>query len=252
MALSIRLSYIQPYLAEFVCSFIFGFTVYSAIMLTTLKEMVAGQILIGLAIALVSVSLIWSFMDITLAHFNPAITFATIVFCKIPIIRGIFFIIAQGLGFMLAAIVTLGSFPGNWRNVMDTIRPKPGPDVATGEVICIEIFLTGILVFNVFAVAVNSYKQQKDKKNEDELGQPRDESKIPDRSMFNPITIGFTLGFLGLLGGSTSGGAFNPGIVWAPVLFSGVWRDSWKYWVGQFVGAFGAGLIQLLLYYPYN
>lgn len=252
MARSIRLSYIQPYFAEFVCTFIFGFTVYSAIMLTTLQEIEAGQILIGLAIGFVSVSLIWSFMDITLAHFNPAITFAAIVFCKIPILRGIFFIIAQCLGFMLAAVVTLGSFPGDWTFVMDTIRPTPAPDVATGKVICIEIFLTGILVFTVFAVATNTYKKQKDKTDEEELGLPREQSKIPDRSMFNPITIGLTLGFLGFLGGSTSGGAFNPGIVWAPVLFSGEWGDSWKYWVGQFTGAFGAGLIQSLLYYPYN
>ncbi|KRH92200.1 Major Intrinsic Protein (MIP) Family [Pseudoloma neurophilia] len=250
MPTSFRISYVQTYFAEFICSFIFGFTVYSAIVLTTLKEMAAGQILIGVAIGFVSISIIWAFCDITVAHFNPAITFATVIFCKLPIIKGIFYIIAQGLGFMLAAVVVLGSFPGNWRQIMNIIRPKPADGVVTGEVICIEIFLTGILVFIVFCSAVNSYKQQKDKKNLEQLGE--NTSDIPDRTMFIPLIIGSTLGFLGLLGGSTSGGAFNPAIVWAPVLFSGVWRDSWKYWVGQFVGAFGAGVIQMVVFYPFN
>lgn len=221
-------------------------------MLTSLKEMAAGQILIGVAIGFVSVAIIWAFMDVTVAHFNPAITFAAVVFCKLPVIKGFFYIIAQGLGFMLAAVVTLGSFPGGWKFTMNTIRPKPAPEAVTGEVICIEIFLTGILVFNVFCMAANTYKSQKDEKAFRELRQDPSDSKIPDRTPYIPLAIGLTLGFLGLLGGSTSGGAFNPGIVWAPVLFSGVWRDSWKYWVGQFVGAFGAGLIQMLVFYPYD
>ena len=202
MAFSFQFSKIQTYFAEFVCSFIFGFTVYAAITLTTLKEMEAAQILIGMSIALVSVAIIWAFMDITVAHFNPAITFATIIFCKVPIIKGIFYMIAQFLGFMLAAIVIVGSFPGDWRAIMDIIRPTPainpqtGEEVATGEVICIEIFLTGILIFIVFASAANSYKSQKDRKNQQELQiDPRD-SNITDRTPFIPLTIGFTLGFL--------------------------------------------------------
>merc|ERR1711915_465183 len=130
---------------------------------------------------------------------------------------------------MLAAAVVIGCFPGSGMEIMDIIRPKPAPEAVTGEVICIEIFLTGILIFMVFAFAANSYKAQKDAKRVRETGLP---TGIPDRTAYIPIVIGFTLGFLGLLGGSTSGGAFNPAIVWAPVLFSGVWGDSWKYWVG--------------------
>lgn len=258
MPLSFKWSKVQTYFAEFICTFIFGFTVYSAILLTTYQEIEGGQILIGLALGFVSVAIIWAFMDLTLAHFNPAITFAAIIFCKVPIIKGIIYIICQGLGFMLAAVVALGSFPGSWETVMKTIRPKPainpfsGDEVEAGRVICIEIFLTGILVFIAFASAANTYKSQKDKKLKEELNIDAEDSKIPDRTAYIPLTIGFTIGFLGLLGGSTSGGAFNPGIVWAPVLFSGVWRDSWKYWVGQFVGGFGGGLIQTLLSYPYE
>lgn len=251
MRLTIQYSRIQTYFAEFACSFLFGFVVYSAILVTTLLEIEAAPILIGLAIALVSVAIIWCFMDVTIAHFNPAITFAAVVFCKIPIIKGILYIISQGLGFMLAAVVVLGCFPGGWREIMDIIRPKPASDAVTGEVICIELFLTGILVFTVFCAAANTYKDQVDARNQRDLRIDPQDSKIPNRKMYVPIMIGFTLGYLGLLGGATSGGAFNPGIVWAPVLLGARWRDSWKYWVGEFVGAFAAGLIQTILFYPF-
>ncbi|ELA47012.1 hypothetical protein VCUG_01543 [Vavraia culicis subsp. floridensis] len=251
MPLSIQYSKIQSYIAECACSFIFGFTVYSAILTTTLNGIVAGPILIGLSIGFVSVVIIFLFVDVTLAHFNPAITFAAVIFRKVPIISGFFYIIAQGIGFMIASLVVQGCFPGSFRPLMNIIRPKQADDATTGEVICIEMFLTGILVFSVFAMAANPYKKQKEERDKRELQIDPSESKIPDRSMFAPVVIGLTLGFLGYLGGSTSGGAFNPGIVWAPVLFSGHWGDSWKYWVGEFVGGFGGALIQVILFYPF-
>lgn len=258
MALSLRFSKIQSYFAEFACSFIFGFTVYSAILVVDLQSIAAGRILIGLAIGFVSVAIIYLFMDVAPAHFNPAITFSAIVFRKQPIISGFLFIISQGLGFMVAALVILGCFPGSYRQLMDIIRPAPIDESSTGKVICIEIFLTGILVFTVFACAINPYKKQKDERDErdrkKESGENAPEharSSLPDRSILAPLVIGLTLGYLGYLGGSTSGGAYNPGIVWAPVLLSGHWGDSWKYWVGQFVGGVCGALIQVVMFYPY-
>lgn len=61
---------------------------------------------------------------------------------------------------------------------------------------------------------------------------------------FAPIAIGFTLGFLCFVGGSTSGGAFNPARAFAPALLSWNWGEHWVYWLGDFSGAAAAGLIQ--------
>ncbi len=61
---------------------------------------------------------------------------------------------------------------------------------------------------------------------------------------FAPISIGFTLGFLGLIGGTVSGGAFNPARVFGPALISGNWRNHWLYWVADFLGAGLAGFAQ--------
>jgi len=52
-----------------------------------------------------------------------------------------------------------------------------------------------------------------------------------NRAGFAPIAIGFTAAVCSLLGGSVSGGAFNPARVFAPAIFSNVWTHQWLYWI---------------------
>ena len=62
---------------------------------------------------------------------------------------------------------------------------------------------------------------------------------------FAPVAIGFTLGFLGLIGGTVSGGAFNPARAFGPTLVSGKgWGNHWIYWIGDLLGAGLAGYAQ--------
>jgi len=65
---------------------------------------------------------------------------------------------------------------------------------------------------------------------------------------FAPFAIGFTVGFLTLIGGAVSGGAFNPARVFAPALFSGEWKNQWVYWLGDLSGAAGAAGVQFLFH----
>ena len=62
---------------------------------------------------------------------------------------------------------------------------------------------------------------------------------------FAPVAIGFTLGFLCLIGGTISGGAFNPARAFGPTIISGQgWGHQWVYWVGDLSGAALAGWTQ--------
>ncbi|TBU02025.1 aquaporin [Hamiltosporidium magnivora] len=250
MSLTFKWKNLQSYLAEMTISFGFGFAVYSAIIGSTLTEQPSTPVIVGLTVALSSVALIYTFVDITIAHFNPAITFAAIVAGKIHILKGFGYILAQALGFMIAAAVVLGCFPGNVSDLLEIIRPKKvSSDVTTGELICTEMFLTGILVFVAFSVAINAYKKPVFKEDREFLINPEPVDTTPDKSILAPLVIGLTLGFLAFLGISSSGGVFNPGIVWAPVLFTGNWVNSWAYWVGEFVGGTAGGLLQVLFLY---
>ena len=67
---------------------------------------------------------------------------------------------------------------------------------------------------------------------------PRVSSHVAIRkNYYAAAVIGLTLGFLSMLGGNISGGAFNPAVVFGPQLISGVWGPVWIYWVGDLLGA---------------
>lgn len=247
MTLTFNWKTIQSFCGEIAASFVFGFAVYSAIISSTITDQSAGPVIVALAVGFSGIAIIYAFCDITIAHFNPAITLAAIVYCKMSIIKGIVYILCQLLGFMIAAGVVLGCFPGKNSELLDIIRPKKVEDTSKGELIFTELVLTGILTFVAFSVAINAFKKVKYVPSKEEKNLPELEEE-PDKTILAPLTIGLTLGFLALLGFGSSGGVFNPGLVWAPVLFSGKWYNSWCYWVGEFVGALvGAGIQVFIL-----
>jgi len=63
---------------------------------------------------------------------------------------------------------------------------------------------------------------------------------------FAPLAIGFTLGMLSLVGGSVSGGAYNPARVFGAAMCSGIWTGQWVFWIGDFLGAAAGGWTQIL------
>ncbi|KAM0677387.1 hypothetical protein BDAP_002070 [Binucleata daphniae] len=246
MSLSANWKRIKSYIAEGCASFLFGFVVYSAILSSNITDQVSTPVIVGLAIAFASIAIIYTFVDVTVAHFNPAITFAAIFFGKLPIIRGFIYIIFQFLGFMVAAAVILGCFPQGASDKLNIIRAKKQADASTGNLICTELFLTGILVFVAFQVAINVYKKPKITKDEGSLPNPGEVDESPDKTILAPLVIGLTLGFLAFLGFGSSGGVYNPGLVFPPVLYTGDWYDSWAYWVAQFVGGLVGAAIQVI------
>ena len=238
----------RKFFGEFVISFLFGYVIYSAILTENLDKLILGKVLVGLSIGFSGTALKYSFSGVTIAHSNPAITIAAICFGKLPIVRGIMFILMQLLGFMGAAAAVLGCFPGDKSILLDIINPNPvKSSVSTINIILTEAFFSGILVFMAFSVAINKYKKPVYDTSEGGEILRRHVHERPDVSALGLLCIGLTLGFLALLGGSSSGGAFNPAVVFAPTVFTGDWSNSWKYWVGEIIGGLVGALIQIVL-----
>ncbi|EEQ81370.1 hypothetical protein NCER_102220 [Vairimorpha ceranae BRL01] len=238
---------LQSYIGEFFASFIFGFAVYTSIIGSAQTGQSAGPIIVALTIALSGVAIIYSFCDITVAHFNPAITFSAMCFRRLPFFGGIFIIIFQVAGFIIAGLASVAVLPGKYKNKLEIARPKRVADnVSRGRIFGTEFFLTAILVYVAFAVGVNPYTPPKDEHG-DQLDP--DEGLTEGRKITAPLAIGFTLGFCALLGIASSGGAFNPGIVLSPMILTGTWDFWWVYLLGQFSGGLlGGGLQRFLLY----
>ncbi len=237
------------------CTFLFIYIVCATaanfVRLKTVNNPVVGALSTGFA----SVALIYSFADISGAHFNPAVTFATIVTRKTGLTKGLMYIGAQLIGAVFSSLILLATFPENFEkgNVAAQVAVVPANDANIGNAFLTELILTFILVYVIFAVAFDTV----DSKGVQVVNTPSGKQKKgagnsltiyttsgATKAGFAPIAIGFTLGFLCFMGGSVSGGAFNPARVFGPAIVGGVWTDHWMYWIADFLGAGMAGYTQ--------
>ena len=96
------------------------------------------------------------------------------------------------------------------------------PGIGVGPGIAIEVVLTFLLVFTVFATAVDP------------------------KGAF-PIIAGFGIGLVVvfdiLAGGPLTGASMNPARSFGPALVSGSWANHWVYWLGPLVGGALAALV---------
>eukprot|EP00026_Physarum_polycephalum_P011870 Phypoly_transcript_12117.p1 GENE.Phypoly_transcript_12117~~Phypoly_transcript_12117.p1 ORF type:complete len:300 (+),score=60.14 Phypoly_transcript_12117:89-988(+) len=245
---------IKAILGEMLCTFLFIYIVCATAAnfarLKTVNNPVVGALCTGFA----SVALIYSFADVSGAHFNPAVTFATIVTRKTGLTKGLMYIGAQLIGAVFSSLILLATFPENYEkgNVAAQVAVVPAQDADIGNAFLTELILTFILVYVIFAVAFDTV----DSKNVQVVNTPEGKQKKGGNSLtiyttsgatkagFAPIAIGFTLGFLSFMGGSVSGGAYNPARVFGPAIVGGVWTDHWLYWIADFLGAGVAGYTQ--------
>jgi len=241
---------IRAVLGELLCTFLFIYVVCATqanfIRLKTVLNPVVGALSTGFA----SVALIYSFADISGAHFNPAVTFATIVTRRTAISRGVMYIAAQLVGATFAALILLATFPEAYGNIATQVALAPAADANIGNAFLMELILTFILVYVIFAVAFDTIDDKSVKVvsagKQAGSGQALTiyTTSGNTKAGFAPIAIGFTLGFLCFMGGSVSGGAFNPARVFGPALVGNKWTAHWMYWIADLLGAGMAGYTQ--------
>jgi len=209
----------------------------------------------AVAVAFNGVANIYSFADISGAHFNPAVTFATVVTGKTTWRKGLAYVGAQLLGSTFASFWFIVTFPDGVQNIAN-LALQPSSSINKFYQVMMEFTLTFILVYVIFSVAfdtVDSNKVEVKQLGGGGKGAKNVQAKAltiyttsgATKAGFAPLSIGFTLGLLSLVGGSVSGGAYNPARAFGPALVSGVWQDQWVYWLGDLLGAAAAGHVQL-------
>lgn len=231
--------FLQSLFAECICTMIFGYAVYAAILNTNNVDYTATDLYVPLAVGFSGIVVIYTFLDHTVCHFNPAITLSAILTRKMDIITGLSYILSQVIGFILAACIVAVNFSRGWEDTMNAISPaRVDKSISNTALLFTEFTLTAILTFVAFENGINS-------KRNPEFSFYGDTPQI-DRSIVVPLTIGLTLGFLAFLAPSTSGGAFNPGLIFAPNLIGNTWNsDAWEFYVGEFTGALFGALLQV-------
>jgi aquaporin TIP len=175
----------------------------------------------GLAIAV----MVAATARISGGHINPAVTFSMVLTGRMKFGPGVVYVAAQLVGAVMGAlllkVVLVDSVEGNLG--AHGLSPALSSD---GAGALVEVVLTFVLVFVVFATAV-------DKRG---LGNAA------------PIAIGLAILIDHFVGVPLTGASMNPARSFGPALVAGEWDDHWVFWVGPLAGGALAGLVYYFIY----
>ena len=174
----------------------------------------------GLAIGASLMVMVYMGGHISGAHYNPAVSVACAMRKKLPWSEVPPYIAAQLAGAVAAALTVRGVLG-------QTFIIAPAEGIGATAAIVIEALYTFALALVVLNVATS----QKTKGNS-----------------FYGLAIGFTILVGAYAGGPLSGGAFNPGVGFGPILVHSMFADGtlgdlWIYIVGPLTGATGAAAV---------
>ncbi len=214
----------QAVFAELIATLLFVFVGAGSVIVVGGPFTDSGAVVvIALAHGLVIALLVAAIARISGGHINPAVTFGAVITGRMKLSTGILYVAAQlagaVIGVLLLEAALVGEVEGNLGAHTLNLNVLDGK----GAGVLIEAVLTFILVFAVFATAIDR------------------------RGMANlaPIAIGLAVLVDNLVGLRLTGASMNPARSFGPALVADLWDDHWVYWLGPLVG----GGLAALVYY---
>jgi aquaporin Z len=223
---------LAAYLAELIGTLLLVFFITSVVVLflSTGSQAQFGTdfAVIGLVHAFLLFGLIVMFGVVSGGHFNPAVTLAAIVIKRIKPLDGVIYMLAQFSGAVLGALLTKGLLLDEGRATHYGAAQVSGLLSGAFPGSIVEGVGTFCLVLVILA-AVYSEKSVKE---------------------WAPLAIGTTLGFIVMVGGPLTGGAYNPARWFGPALVGNSFGDVWPYLAGPIVGALLAAAVYKFVLEP--
>ena len=173
----------------------------------------------GLAIAVV----VAGTAKISGGHVNQAVTFGAVITGRMKLTTGVLYVGAQLTGAVIGALLLEAAVVGDVEGSLGAHGLNLAALDGEGAGVLVEAVLTFVLVFTVFATAIDR------------------------RGMGNlaPIAIGLAILIDHVVGVPLTGASMNPARSFGPALVADVWDNHWVYWVGPLAG----GGIAALTYY---
>ena len=245
----------QTYIAEFVGTAILvllGDGVVANVVLSRTKGFNSGWIVIATGWGIAVLIAVYCVGHISGAHINPAVTLGLASIGSFPWADVPGYLIAQLLGAFTGAILVYVAYLSHWAATPDP-APKLGVFATGAEIrnpvhnLLTEMIGTGLLVFGVLAISVNTSVMAR-------AGEI-DLSVVFDRAIA-PLLVGFLVWGIGLSLGGPTGYAINPARDLGPRIAHAIlpipgkghsdWGYSWIPIVGPIVGGvLGAWLFWL-------
>jgi MIP family channel proteins len=206
--------------AEFLGTFALVFIGGGAVVMDAAKGGALGLPGIALAHAAVLAVMVSALMNISGAHFNPAVTFAIWMSNRLDLGRSAAYIVVQLVGAVVAAFAVKALLPALAGQATSYGVPRVAGDLTMMKAIMTEAILTLFLLSAIFGTCVS-----------------REAPKV------GGFAIGITLLADILLGGPATGAAMNPARAFGPALVGNDWHAHAVYWIGPFLGAAVAALV---------
>ncbi len=199
----------KKFYAEFLGTFTLVFAGTGAIVINDVAGGAITHLGIALTFGLVVLAMIYTFGDVSGAHFNPAVTLG---FFAAGRLRGnlvLPYIASQLIGALAASGLLLALFPQH---------PTLGATVPAGSALqsfILELVLTLILMMVILSVS----------------------SGAKERGITAGIAVGAVIAFEALFAGPISGASMNPARSLAPALVSRHLGSQWIYLIAPVLGA---------------
>lgn len=211
----------RRYAAEFIGTFMLVFLGTGAVVIAK-----ADTLTIGLAFGLTVTVMAYAFGGVSGGHFNPAVSIAMMINKRLDAKDGIFYIVAQFLG----AIVASGLL-SVLINALDLSRTGFGqtdfPKIGAGVAFLVEVIVTFSFILVILMTTSDRFGS----------------------SQMAPLAIGITLSLLIIVALNLTGGSLNPARSFGPAIFAGgsALTHYWVYLAAPIVGAILAAFTGRLL-----
>ncbi|KAJ3109477.1 hypothetical protein HDU96_007193 [Phlyctochytrium bullatum] len=151
---------VRAVLGEGLVTFLFLFIVMATSVNNGRQEQPENLVLGAISTAFSSVALIYSFADVSGAHFNPAVTFGCIISGKTSIKKGLLYIGVQLIAAIFSTLFLMAVFPrpkdGNFKDIPSSVVVSLDNSAHIVNAFFMEVMLTFILVYVIFATAFDT------------------------------------------------------------------------------------------------
>ena len=213
----------QRLTAEVIGTFTLIFIGAGSIIVTQGSVDAASVVAVALAHGLAIATMVSAVGHVSGGHFNPAVTVAAWVTRRMGSGAAVAYVVTQLAGGALGAFALRLLIPGDLWEPVSLGTPLVAPILADWQAIALEAVLTFLLVWVVFATALDP---------EGAFG------KIAG------LAIGLVITMDILVGGPFTGAAMNPARSFGPAVVSGELTGIWVYFLGPVIG----GTVAALLY----